>query len=178
MAISKEKLKALMKTRKEAGEEEKSLARKIVESELYDWNSTARFLLNQLAVMAMPDENANYPDDAPAAYKADKTGWCWLSQFRLSLRVGKSESQIHRLLKQFKKDGVILTREWFDDHMTPHEEYKVVESVVDAFQRPSQNRGVERPKNSKRDYKGYENKGAFKKGEDKRRANMVDEDDA
>jgi hypothetical protein len=155
VTISKEKLKALKKA---AGIEERSLARKIVESSLYDGNATARFLLTQLAVLAM-DEDDNYPEDAPDSFKADKEGWCWMSQFRLSLRVGKSESQIHRLLKKFKEDGVVITREWIDDHGTPHTEYKITESVVDAFQRPNQNRGVERPPRYK--VKRHANKGSF-----------------
>jgi hypothetical protein len=174
-----EELKAMMKARREEGEEEHSLPRKIVESELYDGKPTARFLLNQIAVMSMKDENANYPEDAPKYYPDgvtpwEKTGWCWLSQHTLALRVGLlSERQVIRLIDQFKEAGVVLTREWIDDHMTPHTEYKVVESVVDAFQRPSQKRGVDRPVRAKRDYKAYENKGGFKKGYDARRANMV-----
>jgi hypothetical protein len=142
MAISKEKLNAIIKA---AGKEEKGLARKIAESGLYDWNSTARFLLTQVAVLSMSDEDDNYPEDAPDDFKEDKIGWCWMSQFKLSLRVGKSESQVHRLLDRFNKDGVIKLRQWRDDHGTLHDEYQVVESVVDAYQRPSQNRGVERP---------------------------------
>jgi hypothetical protein len=173
MTISKEKLNALKKA---AGIEDRSLARKIAESSLYDWKPPARFLLTQIAVLAMADEDANYPVDAPDHFKADKIGWCWMSQFRLSLRVGNSESQVHRLIKKFKEDGVILVRTWKDDHGTPHDEYQVVESVVDAFQRPNQNRGVERPKHSKRNYKAYNNKGSFKKGHDKRRANIDDDE--
>src|ERR1700730_800852 len=186
-AVSKAKeLKAMMKKRREEGEEEHSLPRKIVESELFDGKPTARFLLNQLAVMAMKNENASYPKDAPKFYPDgvtpwEKTGWCWLSQHSLALRIGISERQVIRLIQQFKELGVILTREWIDDHYTPHTEYMVVESVVDAFQRPSQKRGVKRPKHANRDYKTYANKGGFKKGYDPRRANMVgvgDEDDA
>ena len=174
-----------MKARREDGEEEHSLPRKIMESELYDGKPTARFLLNQLAVMSMKSEADSYPVDAPKTYKDGtpwlKTGWCWMSQHKLALRVGVSESQVFRLLKGFKADGVILTREWIDDHATPHTEYMVVESVVDAFQRPSQERGVKRPPRAKRDYEDYDNKGGFKKGYDARRANLVgvgDEDDA
>src|SRR5271167_4180001 len=105
MVISKEKIKAIMKP---AGKEEKSLARKVAESSLYDGSATARFLLTQLVVLAM-DKDDKYPEDAPDSFQADKEGWCWMSQFRLSLRVGVSESQIHRLLKEFKEDGVTLT---------------------------------------------------------------------
>jgi hypothetical protein len=145
------KLKALMKARREDGEEEHSLPRKIVESELYDTKPTARFLLNQIAVMAMKNEEANYPEDAPKFYPDgvtpwEKTGWCWLSQHKLGLRVGITEGQVLRLVKDFREKGIILQRKWYDDHGTPHGEYKIVESVVDAFQRPSQNYGVERPK--------------------------------
>lgn len=155
-------------------QQEKSLAWKVTDSSLYDWNSTARFLLTQLAVLAM-DEDSNYPEDAPPEFQADKEGWCWMAQDKLMLKIGKSESTVHRLIKRFRKDGVILYRDWYDSNMTHHAEYKVVESVVDAFQRPSQKADVERPPASKRDYKTYDNKGAFKKGADKRRANM-DED--
>jgi len=170
----KEKFKAAMKA---AGMEEKSLARKIAESSLYDWNSTARFLLTQIAVLTMDDEDDNYPDDAPEEFKQDKVGWCWMSQFKLALRIGKSESQVQRLVQKFKKDGVILLRQWRDDNNTLHDEYQIVESLVDAFQRPSQSRDVERPPRSKRDYKAYDNKGGFKKGHDNRRANMEDDDE-
>jgi hypothetical protein len=174
--MDKEKLKAMMKARREEGEEEHSLPRKIVESELFDGKPTARFLLNQLAVMAMKSEADSYPADAPKHYPDGtpwlQTGWCWMSQHKLSLRVGISERQVIRLLQQFKEVGVILTREWIDDHATPHTEYMVVEPIVDAFQRPSQDRGVKRPTRAKRDYKNYNNKGGFKKGYDKRRANI------
>jgi hypothetical protein len=169
----KEKFKAAMKA---AGKEEKSLARKIAESSLYDWKPPARFLLTQIAVLSMSDEDDNYPEDAPDDFKEDKIGWCWMSQYKLSLRVGNSESQTHRLIHKFKTDGVLTIRTWIDDHGTPHDEYKIAESVVDAFQRPNQNRGVERPAHSKRDYKNYNNKGGFKKGHDKRRANMDDDE--
>ena len=172
---AKEKLKEVMKAKAAAGEE-KSLARKIVESSLYDWNPTARFLLNQIAVMRMTEES-NYPEDAPDKFRADKVDWCWLSQHSLALRVGVCEDSVHKLIKRFRKDEVIFYREWIDDHGTHHAEYKINEAKLDANQRPSQKRGVERPKRSNRDYKAYENKGAFKKGQDKRRANMDADDE-
>jgi hypothetical protein len=169
-----ERIKALKKA---AGMEDRSLARKITESELYDWNSSARFLLTQIAVMSMPDEDANYPEDAPPEFRQNKTGWCWLAQHKFALRIGKSESQVQRLITRFRKDGVILYRDWRDDNMTLHSEYKIVESVVDAHQRPSQSKDVTRPKRTTRDYKNYDNKGGFKKGHDKRRANMDEGDE-
>ena len=160
--------------KKAAGTEVKSLPRKIAESSLYDWNSTARFLLNQLAVMAM-DEDSNYPDDAPPEFKADKKGWCWLAQYKLALRVGKSESQVQRLLTQFRKDGVILYRDWHDDNMTLHAEYKVVESVVDAYQRPNQSNDVARPARYKE--KRKPNAGSFSAKNQPKKAVSLDEDD-
>jgi len=158
MAISKEKIKAIMKAKFDAAGEH-SLTRKIAESSLYDGKPAARFLLTQLAVMAMKDEKASYPEDAPDSFKADKTGWCWMSQFRLGLRIGLKEQHTHRLLNKFYEDGVVLKRDWIDDHGTPHSEYKVVEKVVDAFQRPSQNRGVERA--PRYTVKRHANKGSF-----------------
>jgi len=58
-------------------QEPHSLARKITDSDLYDWNATARFLLTQIAVLAMK-EDSDYPDDAPQSFKDDKVGWCWM----------------------------------------------------------------------------------------------------
>ena len=55
---------------------EKGLHRKIVESSLYDGNSTARFLLCEIAIMRM-EEDSNYPDDAPEKFKADKKDWAF-----------------------------------------------------------------------------------------------------
>src|SRR5271154_6291158 len=81
-------------------QEEHSLARKITDSNLYDWNATARFLLTQIAVLAMPNEDASYPDDAPDRCKNDKTGWCWMSQKRLALKIGKSLSTVEKLIAQ------------------------------------------------------------------------------
>lgn len=99
-----QQLKEVMQAR--AGEE-KSLGRKIVESSIYDWCPTARFLLSQIALLRM-DEDSNYPNDAPEKCKADKVDWCWMSQHKLALRMGVSESTVHRWIKRFRKDGVIL----------------------------------------------------------------------
>src|SRR5450755_2390510 len=110
-AAAQEKLKADMIAK---ASEALPLGRKIVESSLYDWNPTARFLLREIAVMRM-DEDSNYPDDAPEKFKADKVDWCWLSQFGLGLRIGVSESTVHRLIQTFREDGVIFYRDWWDD---------------------------------------------------------------
>ncbi len=138
--------------------QDKSLAWKITDSSLYDWNPTARFLLTQLAVLSM-DEDSNYPEDAPDNFKADKKGWCWMTQAKLALKVGVHDSTIYRWIKRFREDGVIKYRDWRDDNTTMHAEYKVVESVIDANQRPSQRADVERPPR----YKEGSRKGTAKK---------------
>ncbi len=153
----KEKMARFRKLEKEVAEKEHSLPRKIVESSLYDWHPSARFLLTQLAVLAM-DEDSDYPDEAPEKHKQDKVGWCWMSQAKLGLRVGLSESQVQRLLKQFLNDKVIDYRYWHDDHHAMHAEYKVKEDVVDAYQRPSQNYDVERPPRYQKSRKGTSSK--------------------
>lgn len=154
----------------------RSVSRKVCESELYDRVPAARFLLNQIAVMAMSDEKDNYPEDAPLEYQEDKIGWCWLAQYRLGLRVGLSESQAHRWIQQFREDGVILYRDWYDDHGVHHAEYKVVESVVDAHQRPSQDKDVVRPKRYKT--KRGANATSFSAKVQPKRVVIEDEDDA
>jgi hypothetical protein len=125
-------------------QEEHSLARKITDSNLYDWNATARFLLTQLAVLAMRNEEASYPD-AESPFADEKTGWCWMSQKKLALKIGKSLSTVEKLIERFVNDGVILERTWKDDNNTPHAEYFVVEKMLDAHQRPSQRYDQERP---------------------------------
>jgi hypothetical protein len=173
MAISKEKLKALKKA---AGLDERSLPQKVAESELYDQKPTARYLLNQIAVMAMK-EDSNYPEDAPEEYQGvNKVGWCWLSQFKLGLRVGISKSQVSRWIQQYRNDGVIFYRDWYDDNGYHHAEYKVVESVVDAHQRPSQDEDVERPSRYKT--KRGANAGSFSAKNQPKKNVIEDEDDA
>lgn len=154
----------------------RSVARKVCESELYDLKPTGQFLLNQIAVMAMNDEDDNYPEGAPDEYQADKIGWCWLSQFTLGLRVGISEGQVCKWIKRFREDGVIYYRDWRDEWGTLHAEYKVVESVVDAHQRNSQKRDAKRPTRYKT--KRHANATSFSTKNQPKRSVIEDEDDA
>jgi len=62
------------------------------------------------------------------------------------LKIGKSLSTVEKLIARFIKDGVILPREWKDENQTPHAEYKVVEKMLDAHQRPNQRYDQDRPK--------------------------------
>lgn len=140
--------------------EERSLSRLIAESDLYDFKATARALLTAIALMTMSDVDDPYPEDAPEAYKGkNKLGWCWLSQWKLGLRVGISESQINRLISMFIDDGVLEPRYWHDEFGVLHAEYKINKKVLMAHQRPSQTKNVKRPKR----YSGERqaNKGSF-----------------
>ena len=159
---------------------EKSLARKITDSSLYDGKPVARFLLVQLAVLAM-EEDSDYPDDAPDKYRSDKEGWCWMSQPKLSLKVGTDSDgrTVRRWIARFREDGVIQYRDWRDENKTLHAEYKVVEAVVDAFQRPSQKKDVERAPRYKEKRKA--NRGSFttanQPGRSAKQRAIMEEDD-
>jgi hypothetical protein len=98
-AYAAEKAERIKELKKAAGIEEHSLARKITDSDLYDRNATARFLLTQIAVLAMK-EDSDYPDDAPQKFKDDKVGWCWMSQKKLALKIGKSLSTVEKLIRR------------------------------------------------------------------------------
>jgi hypothetical protein len=102
-AYAAEKAERIQELKKAAGIEEHSLARKITDSDLYDWNATARFLLTQIAVLAMK-EDSDYPDDAPQKFKDDKVGWCWMSQKKLALKIGDTPER-HRI--QHPRCGVV-----------------------------------------------------------------------
>jgi hypothetical protein len=153
---------------------ERSLSRLISESDLYDYKPTARALLKEIGMMAMSgDEYDTYPEDMPDEFIANRKDWAWMSQWKFGLRVGISTSQAHRLIKMFEGDGVLSIRYWYSEPgRVLHAQYKINREVLIAHQRPSQTENVERPKRGDRDYTAYNNKGGFKKGYDKRRANM------
>jgi hypothetical protein len=125
---------------------ERSLSRLIAESDVYDFKPTARSLLREIAMMTMDGSEYDvYPGDAPPSHKADRKGWCWMSQWRLGLRVGISESQINRLIDMFHEHGVLEKRYWHDSRGALHAEYKLNRDVFISHQRPSQTEDVERP---------------------------------
>lgn len=100
-----------------------------------------------------------------------------MSQEKLARKVGKSESQVQRLITRFREDGVIQYRDWRDSNMTLHAEYKVVEKVVDGYQRPQD--GSRPPRYSK---KRTANAGSFSadnqpKKNAKKRAVMEEDDE-
>jgi hypothetical protein len=145
--------------RKALAKKESSLIIKIMESDLYDWNPTARYLLVTLAFGQRTNEEAYVPEDMPDHFKTDMLGWCDMAQWRLMLRVGVSESQINRWIATFKEDKVIRYRSWIDDNNAVHAMYQINESVVAERQRSEQSADVERPKRYKK--KRGANKGSF-----------------
>ena len=161
--MNKELQEKLNRIRKSQNRKVMSEYIRIQESDLYDYQP-CRATLTTIAFLQVNDEKAHTPPDSPFA--GDYVGWCWMSQAKLALRVGKSEPQVQRDIAKFKKDGVIQVRQWRDSNQALHNEYHVIEDVVTAHQRKE---GEPRPARSNRNYKDYENKGAFKKGTDPRR---------
>lgn len=137
------KQEKLARLKKSVAKKENSLVIQIMESDLYDYNPGARMLLLVLALGTRTNEDAYVPEDSP--YKDDMLGWCDMSQWKLALRVGKSESQIQRDIKMFRKDGVVLGRGWTDSNEADHLMYKIMVDVVKKHQRPAQKKNVERP---------------------------------
>jgi hypothetical protein len=158
-AYQQAKLENVKKLKKQYTQSVKSLSRKIEESDLYDWNPTARSLLGIIARLQIQNEDAFYPPDAPDEFRDNRMGWCWMSQARLGLRLGKDEDRVYKIIKKFKEDKVIEERIWIDDNHRPHAEYQVNEKMVDAHQRPSQEKDVERPPRYKT--KRGANRGSF-----------------
>ncbi len=163
--MTKEKLEQLARIRKSQNRVVMSEFIRIGMSDLYDYDPGVRATLREIAFLQVNDEAASVPADSP--FKDDYTGWCYASQGYLAERVGKSESQVQRDIKKFELDGVIAVRSWRDGKGYEHNEYHVIESVVQDHQRKDDE--PRKPKKTKRDYLNYENKGAFKKGQDDRR---------
>jgi hypothetical protein len=170
------KQEMLARLKKSVAKKENSLVIQIMESDLYDYNPGARFLLVAIAYSQRTNEAAYVPPDCP--YKDGMLGWCDQSQWRLALRVGKSESQVFKDIKRFRKDGVVQARGWTDDNGTDHLMYRIVPEVVREHQRPEQKKNVVRPKR----YKSRPKKGWFSaKNQPNQKANAavagMDEDE-
>src|ERR1700692_3543254 len=102
---SKEKAKRLLK---EMGMEKKSLPIRIMESELFDWNPTARMTLLVIALGVRTNAEAYTPEDLPDEMKETLLGWCYFSQWRIALRVGRTEDHIQGLISDFEKKGILI----------------------------------------------------------------------
>jgi hypothetical protein len=132
----------------------KSLPKLVQESQLYDQNPGRRMTL---LVLALGTRNtATNEDGTPKWVQEDSPftiedmiGWCDFAQWRISLRVGKSKSQIQRDIMQFEKDGVISVRRWTDSNGIHHDMYQLNIPVIQKNQRPEQTENVQRPKRYK-----------------------------
>lgn len=148
------------KPKKKRKEKPKWLSTKILESELYDWDSTKRLLLLTICLGQRRDSDGWVPEDMPDEYKDDMAGWCDLSQGKLALRIGHKKDCVQKLIIGFETDGVIKVRRWRDSNNASHDMYHVNDAVVEKNQRPSQNIGtVKRPSRYK--VKRGPNKGSF-----------------
>lgn len=137
----------LAKLKKKFGK--KSLPIRVQESSLYDWNPGARMTLLVIALGQRVNEDAWVQEDCPWTAE-EMLGWCDMAQWRIALRAGKSESQVHRDIMQFEKDGVLRVERWVDSNHANHDRYQIVEAVVDENQRPEQKPTVERPNRYKK----------------------------
>jgi hypothetical protein len=125
---------------KAAKKKSRSLPIMVMESDWYDYNAGARYLLVIIALSQRTSETAWLPEGLPAAYKEDKClGWCDMTQARLAARRGCSESQVQKDIAMFRKDGVVQARGWVDPvTKSKHLMYRVVPEVVKERKRPSQ----------------------------------------
>jgi hypothetical protein len=168
LETSKEKVQRILKAR---AKKDNSLIIKIQESDLYDWDTTARLTLLVIAFGQRTNEDAYVPEDMPDVLKADILGWCDMAQWRIALRVGKSEVQIQRIIQRMEKQNVIEVRTWEDDNHASHNLYRIIEKTVNARQRPAQKPDVERGKRYKKP-RGA-NKGSFSATNQPRKAANV-----
>jgi hypothetical protein len=142
-----------------AAKEIKSLDIKIMESDLYDWNSLARFLLCIIARSQRTNKNAFIPPDMPQWMQDDIIGWNDSAQWRIALRAGNDPEYAEEVLLKLEEDEAIEVRTWRDSTGTLHNQYRVNEALVMARQRPSQTKDVER--SPRRKVKRTGNKGSF-----------------
>jgi hypothetical protein len=141
---TKDKLIAAAKKKK------RSLPIQIMESDWYDYNAGARLVLLIIALGQRSNPDARVPDDMPENMKADMLGWCDMTQARIALRAGKSESQVHKDIQMFRKDGVVQARGWEDENHIDHLMYRIVPEVIREHKRPSQTSDAGRPSRYKK----------------------------
>jgi len=177
--IPETKEERLARMKKAAGISDKSLTILIQESDLYDWDPSARLLLLVLHLGTRRNStNADGEDkwvqeDCPWSAK-DMVGWCDMAQWRLALRVGISEDRIQKILARFEKDKVIRIETWDDSNYAHHNRYQIIEATIRANQRPQQKRDV--PRKSRYKTKRGANKGSFSSSNQPKRSGNYDAD--
>jgi hypothetical protein len=174
------KQERIARLKKLAGLSDKSLSILIQECELYDWDSTTRLTLLVLCLGTRNKaENTDgskkwVQEDCP--WDAEEmVGWCDFSQWRIALRVGKSEDRIQKVLSRLEKDGVITIERWTDSNNANHDRYQINEAVIRANQRPEQKRDVSRPSRYK--VKRGANAGSFSSKNQPKKSGSYDADD-
>ena len=156
------KQEKLARLKAAAKKKSKSLPILIMESDLWDWNTTKRMLLLVIALGARK-EKEDYsgtfiqPDCPLTAEEA--VGYCDMAEWRLAGRVGCTEDYISQLVNEFEQEGVLHIERWEDSNGTHHNMYKINEAVVRERQRPEQKKGMKRPPRYKQ--KRKTNKGSF-----------------
>jgi hypothetical protein len=123
---------------------EKSLPILIMESELCEWDVTARMTLLVLALGARSKPDAWLQPDCPWTGE-EMLGWCDMAQWRLAQRVGTTEDNMQRVLTKLEKKGYIEIETWQDSNKAKHNRYRIVVEMVKDNQRPSHKRDTKRP---------------------------------
>lgn len=159
MSLTKEEKEEIIAAKKK---KKMSLPILVMESDLYDWNPGARFLLLVIALGRRTNPDAKIPAACPMT-AIEALGWCDMAEWRLALRVGKSESQIQRDITMFEENGVINVKRWRDAKGKMHNMYWVDEAVIVEHKRPSQTSDVKRPSRYKTEHKPKPHKGLFSK---------------
>jgi hypothetical protein len=135
---------------------------RVSESDLYDWDVTARSILCQLAYMGVqgngdPDKKIKALRATPAKSPfKDYNGWVWGSQDYLAERVGTTQETVSRKLARMAEDNVVFVRSYAtvraeDGYKITHHEYKINEEMVDAHKRT----GERKPKGRKPGTKAF-----------------------
>lgn len=162
------KRERIARLKKQAGisnQRPKSLSIKVQEMERYDWNPAMRYLL-LILVLGTRRSKENYSDtwvqDGCPWTAEEMVGWCDFSQWRLAGRVGLTTDHVNRMLSQLEEDGLIEKEMWEDEVAhSKHCRYRVIETTVEANQRPEWSPTMKR--GSRYKVKRGANKGSFTK---------------
>jgi hypothetical protein len=140
------------------------------DSDLYDWDTTRRAVLMNIAFMECTEEKniLKYVEGSPFLDPMDYLGWCVASQRFLANATGTTENYVSKCVQLFKEDGVIEVRHWTGLNGHIHDEYRLNADVVQAHKRPANYMQYER-KRPRRGGNKAANKGAFKTGDGRSR---------
>jgi len=129
---------ARQEARRSEGDKELGLYIRISESSIYEWKPTLKSLLLQICYLRVKGETLLFRPKERRDPKIAYSGWCYAGEEYLAERVGCSGRQIRRMVKTLKQDGVVLVRTWRDSWGRPHNEYFIVEEVIDKYKRDAE----------------------------------------